>query len=520
METGKDHKLCKKNGVLRPNIGIMRKQKLIKSTIAVIIKYVVFMIIGLITPRLIIQYYGSAVNGLVNSITQFLGYISLLDMGLNAVVASSLYAPLAKKDDDEVSRIVVSCDRFYKKVALALLAYSIIVMFVYPFVINDEFDFWYIAGLVFAIALNSFSQYFFGVTWMILLEADQRIYTKHYIETFVALISLLCSVILIKKGFSIQMVKLAASIVFILKPLFLSVYVKRNYNINKKIRLDGEPIKQKKNGIAHHLAYAVFSGTDVTILTLFSSLESVSVYSVYFLAVNAVSELLRTVSYSVTSLIGNMLSREEFARLKEFFKCYVLGMHFISVAAFSTAAVSIRSFVHIYTKGVNDANYDAPVFALVLIIAYAVYTVRIPYKQLINAAGHYKQTQKSAIIEVVINLAASVILVLKFDIIGVAIGTLLAMLYRTVYYVKYVSKNIIFVEPAHFFKICFTDFVSIAVILIETRFMTFQADNFVEWAIGAVFFGVIYAVTVLIVNVIFNKKELIAGCRMILNKNA
>ena len=217
----------------------MRKRKLIQSTIAVMVKYVVFMIIGLVTPRLIIQYYGSAVNGLVNSITQFLGYISLLDMGLNAVVASSLYAPLAKKDDAEVSRIVVSCDRFYKRVALALLGYSVIIMVVYPFAVKSEFDFAYIAVLVLAIALNSFLQYFLGVTWMILLEADQRIYVKHYIETFVAFISLLCSIALIRGGFSIQVVKMAASVVFIIKPLLLSIYVKRNYHIDKKIKLNG-----------------------------------------------------------------------------------------------------------------------------------------------------------------------------------------------------------------------------------------------------------------------------------------
>ncbi len=497
----------------------MRKRKLIQSTIAVMIKYVVFMVIGLITPRLIIQYYGSAVNGLVNSITQFLGYISLLDMGLNAVVASSLYAPLAKKDDAEVSRIVVSCDRFYKKIALALLGYSVIIMVVYPFAVKSEFDFDYIAVLVLAIALNSFLQYFLGVTWMILLEADQRIYVKHYIETFVAFISLLCSIALIRGGFSIQAVKIAASVVFIIKPLLLSIYVKRNYHINKKIKLDGEPIKQKKNGIAHHLAYTVFSGTDVTILTLFSSLESVSVYSVYFLAVNAVSELVRTLSYSVTSLIGNMLSKEEFKRLKEFFKYYVLGMHFITVAAFSTAAVSIRAFVRLYTKGVNDANYDAPVFAFVLVLAYAVFTVRIPYKQLINAAGHYKQTQKSAIIEMVLNLTVSVVLVLKFDMLGVAVGTLAAMLYRTAYFVKYVSKNILFLEPSYFLKLCMSDLVSIVVILVETRFMTFKAGNFMEWVIASICFGMVYMTTSFVSTVIFNRREFIAGCRMIMNKN-
>lgn len=497
----------------------MRKRKLIKNIIATIIKYFVFMIIGFIMPRLIIQYYGSAVNGLVNSITQFLGYISLLDMGVYAVVASSLYAPLAKKDDAEVSRIVVSCDRIYKKIALVLLIYSVIVMFVYPFAINDEFSFWYIAGLVFVLALNSFSQYFFGMTWMILLGADQRVYVKHYIETFVASISFLLSALLILKGLSIQTVKLAAAIVFFIKPFFLSVYVKRNYNINKKITLNGEPIKQKMSGVAHHLARAVFTSTDMTIITLFSSLESVSIYSVYYMVVNAVSELMKTLSDSVTSLIGNMLSKEEYARLKDFFKCYVWAVHFVAVVAFSTIAVSIRSFVRIYTKGVKDANYDAPVFALVMIVAYAIYTVRMPYNQMINAAGHYKQTQKSAIIEMLINLTVSVILVLKFDIVGVAIGTLLAMLYRTAYFVIYLSKNIICLKPAYFFKMCVTDCVSLAAIFFETRFMTFEASNFAEWATTSIFFCMIYGVTALIINVFMNKWEFITSCRMILNKN-
>lgn len=497
----------------------MRKRRLIKSTIAVIIKYFVFMVIGLVTPRLIIQYYGSDVNGLVNSITQFLGYISLLDMGLNTVVASALYAPLAKKDDDEVSRIVVSCEKFYRNVAKALLAYSVIVMLAYPFMIHAEFSFGYIAGLVFAIALTSFAQYFAGATWMILLEADQRIYIKHYVESFVAILSLLCSVVLIVKGFSIQAVKLAASIVFIVKPVFLTLYVRRHYNIDKKIKLNGEPIKQKMNAIMHRLAFVVFSGTDVAILTLFSTLEFVSVYSVHLLAVNAVSELIRTLSYSVTAVIGDMLSKKEIKGLKKFFKCYVWGMHLVTVIVFSVAAVSIRSFVSIYTKGVADADYDAPLLAIILIIAFALYSARTPYNQIINAAGHYKETQNGAIIEMVLNLALSVILVLKFGVVGVAVGTLIAMLYRTAYFVRYVSKNIIFLEPAHFFKMCFTDLVVAAVIFFETKFMAFQADNFAQWAINAVLFGIVYTVTALVINAIINKTEFIISCRMVLKKS-
>lgn len=68
------------------------------------------------------------------------------------------------------------------------------------------------------------------------------------------------------------------------------------------------------------------------------------------------------------------------------------------------------------------------------------------------AAGHYKQTQWSAIIEAGINVVVSVILVFKFSLIGVAIGTLAAMAYRTVYLALYLRKNILYRKLRYFFK--------------------------------------------------------------------
>ena len=154
-----------------------------------------------------------------------------------------------------------------------------------------------------------------------------------------------------------------------------------------------------------------------------------------------------------------------------------------------------------------------------MVVAYAVYTMRIPYNQMINAAGHYKQTQNSAIMEMLINLISSILLVIKFDIIGVAIGTLLAMVYRMIYFVIYISQNIIYIKSAYFLKMCFVDGISLIVILIETRFMTFEADNFAQWIVSSIFFGIIYAITVLIINVFFNRREFIMSCKMIMNKN-
>ena len=82
-----------------------RGKKLALNTITSLILQLVTVVCGFILPRLILESFGSDVNGLVNSITQFLGVITLLDLGVGAVVQSALYKPLTEKDTDMISKI-------------------------------------------------------------------------------------------------------------------------------------------------------------------------------------------------------------------------------------------------------------------------------------------------------------------------------------------------------------------------------------------------------------------------------
>ena len=92
---------------------------------------------GFILPRYILKQYGSEVNGLVSSITQFLGFISMLDLGVGAVVQSSLYGPLATKDNAKVSLIFNSAKKFFRTIAIILLLYVVILSFVYQIISTD-----------------------------------------------------------------------------------------------------------------------------------------------------------------------------------------------------------------------------------------------------------------------------------------------------------------------------------------------------------------------------------------------
>ena len=69
------------------------------NIVTTLILQFVVLISGFIVPKLIIGKFGSNVNGLLSSITQFLAYISLLESGIGPVVKASLYKPIAEKDN-------------------------------------------------------------------------------------------------------------------------------------------------------------------------------------------------------------------------------------------------------------------------------------------------------------------------------------------------------------------------------------------------------------------------------------
>lgn len=498
----------------------MRKKKLILNSVMSLLTQLATIVCGLIIPRLIISAYGSQVNGLVSSITQFLSVISLLDLGVGSVVQAALYKPLAENDDLQISRIVISSDRFFRRIAKILLIYVVVLAVVYPYIVNSSFDRLYTISLIFIIAVSSFMQYYWGVTNQILLNADQRIYVQSGLQCLVLIFNAVFCYVLIQAGASIQLVKLASALVFILRPALMQLYVKKHYSINRKIRLQEEPIKQKWNGLAQHIASYVLDNTDVVVLTLFSSLKSVSVYTVYFNIVYGIRKLLMSVFNSFQSLWGNMIAKDEKELLNDSFDMTEWVLHNVVTVLFGITGVLIVPFVALYTKGIEDTNYILPVFAFVIVLASAAHCLRLPYMMIIYSAGAFKETQNSAWIEAGINIILSVVLVLKYDLVGVALGTFAAMAFRTVYLACYLSKHILNRHLKYFCKRLILDITCVGELFLIVRLFPFSMSNITVtgWIIYAIVIAVVMVVCVLVTNAAFEFPKLKRTLAMVMRK--
>lgn len=483
-------------------------KKLALNTVTSFGLQVVITISGFILPRLILGTYGSDVNGLVNSITQFLGVISLLDFGVGAVVQSTLYKPLADNDKDHISKIYVSADRFFKRLAMILLLYVVILIIVYSAFLQKKFDYLYTASLILALSVSLFAQYYFGIVNGFLLSAHQRIYIQNTVQIFTVILNTVVCSVLINIGCSIQTVKFTTSFIYLARPLCLYIYVKRHYDIDKKISYTDEPIKQKWNGMAQHFAYYVLTGTDNIVLTVFSTLDNVSVYSVYNIIISGVTNVIMSMKNGFQSLIGEMLAKNKYDELKNFFGYFEWLIHTVTVLVFGCTGVLIVPFIKVYTQGINDACYIRPLFAVLITIANAAHCLRLPYNTLILAAGHYKQTQSNYIIAMIMNIVISIATVKLWGLVGVAIGTLAAMAYQTVWMAWYNSKNIICWNIKIFIKQIGADILTVLTAAMLTFKIPLLDVSYQSWILQALEVFSVWFIVILIINFLFYRQKL------------
>ncbi len=487
----------------------MRSKLLKYNTISSLLNQIITIICGFILPRVILVTYGSEVNGLVNSIMQFLQIVAFLEMGVGAVIQSALYKPLADKDDIVTSKIIVSAQKFFGRFAKILLIYVLILMIAYPFMLRKEFDWAYTALLIASISISSFAQYYFGMVDSLLLRSDQHGYIQYITQSFTIIFNTVACVILIELGAGIHIVKLTTSLIYLLRPVVLRIYVKKHYKIDRYIKYDEEPIKQKWNGVAQHVAAVVLDGTDNIILTMFATLSDVSIYSVYHLVIYGVKNLFMALVNGMQSLIGELWAKQELNTLRNTFGWFEWILHTGTVFVFGCTGMLILPFVSIYTKGVMDVNYIQPLFAVLLTLAHAGHCLRLPYSIMILAGGHYKQTQSNYIVSTVLNIGISVILVVSYGLIGVAIGTLVAMMYQTVWMAYYVSKNLIKWSFTKFLKQIMVDAISVFLAVVASNWIPMTSMSYVSWIIMAVKVALLWLAVMIPINLLFYRQRVV-----------
>lgn len=474
---------------------------------------IVILLCNLIIPYLIIYTYGSEAYGATTSITRFLAYIALLEGGITGVARAALYKPLAENDMQRISEIITEIKKFFRIIGCIFAVYIIVLACSFKYISHAEnFDWFFTFSLVIVMGIATFAQSFIGIHYNILLDAAQKTYITKIGMIFAWILLTFGVVILTTKGYSLVLVKLVTSIAFLLYPLVMWLYVRKHYKLVKCDTKGKNLLSQKWDGFGQHLAYVIHFQTDVVLLTIFTNLSLVAVYSVYNMIIGYMQNILGAFTSGMEALFGEMLAKEEHDALGKTFDFYETMISIVVIALFSVTAVMITPFIKLYTVGITDANYMQPFFAVILTLAAVLYCLRLPYHGVTIAAGHFKQTNKAAYGEAAINIILSIALLRPFGLCGIAVATLIATGFRFLYYVLYLSKNIICRSKRIFVKRQIINGLSFGIILICGFSLINHVTiiNYIYWAFYAVIITGIAGVIVLLANFLFYRETLLS----------
>ncbi len=461
---------------------------------------IVTIALGIVVPRLVLTSFGSEVNGLLNSITQIFAYFTLIEAGIGATTLQALYKPTADDDRDSINSILSATSKYYKRVAaiyfLAVLVFAII----YPFTVESSLPKSWVFLIIVLNGMGSVINFWVQGKYVIFLNSIGKNYINTNLATVSSVLTSASKIVLLTMGCDVLSLQVVYFAISIIKMLFVYIYIKKNYSwINVKSEPNYQALSQKNSVLVHQISFLIFSNTDILLITYFLGLKEVSVYSMYLMFFTYINTFATQIYNGFTFRLGQIYnsSVELYKKYHDIFEVFYLVIVFFM---FTMTYMFIVPFLELYTKGVNDINYLDYKLAFLFFFMQVLSCGRNSSIMVINYAGHFKDTLKQTITESVINIVCSLLCLYFFGIYGVLLGTIAALLYRTLDMVIYANKKLLERSPFITFKRWLSNIIVSMAVAFAFRKLDLHFESYLSLILCAVVVAVAVIVVLLLVN--------------------
>lgn len=463
----------------------MKAKRSLYNFIFSMISQIITFAMGIIIPRLFLMSLGSEANGLVSSIGQVFSYVGLLEAGIGATAIQALYKPISENNKLQISRILSASNRTYKRIGKIYILCVAGVAIIYPLFVKSDIPVWQIVGVVIFSGMGNAINFLLQQNYVVLLSAEGKGYVTTNLNLILNVLSSLAKAVLLMLGYNVVIIVGAQFVITLLRILFMRIYIKKEYKwLDVKQEPDFSALSKQKYVMVQQLSYFVYSNTDIVVLTAFCNLKTVSVYVIYNTIIGVIEGIVSSFTSSVTFALGQLYN-EDFKMFKKVYEIYDTLYMTIVFALFSTVYLCVIPFLSVYTRGVTDVNYLDKTLALLFVVLKLVTTLRSQSQNTVNFAGRFKETQKSAVLESIINLSVSLVCVYFIGIYGVIIGSIVGTLYRGISVTNYSNKHILKYEKNEKFKKYIRWGIYIAVFaiicLVTNGILPQSADNYLQW---------------------------------------
>lgn len=424
----------------------MRTKNSIRNSIFSILEKFVSMFVGFIARALFIRILGAEFLGLNSLYIDILTMLNFFELGIGIAINYKLYEPIANNKKEEIKSII----NFYKK-AYTLIAAIITIcgLLLLPFLpiiigkININVNI-YIAYILFlsGTVISYFLAYKRGIIY-----ADQ----KQYIISIVNIIyTIVLNIIQLFILYCTKNYYLYLTIVIIcqlIENVALAMISHKMYPFLKDKNIqpldkDSEKdiITRVKALALHQIGGVVLNGTDSLLISYFFGVVTVGIYSSYYMVINSIKQLFKTVISSVTASVGNLLVIEKSDKRFEVFK----NLRFLNFWFGCIVSVSVLVIMQPFVKVWLGEKYLLN-FTVLTVLVFNLFQniMRCSFTAFKEAAAIFVEDKFVPIIEATTNLVFSIILLKIFGLVGIFLGTMISSISYWCYsYPKFVYKKL------------------------------------------------------------------------------
>ncbi len=487
-----------------------RTKKFMYNSLSTALYQIVVMLVGFVTPRVILQFYGSELNGLVSSINQFITYFSLIEAGIAGAATFSLYKPLAENDHDGVSAIVSATKKFYNQSGMLFVGLVALMAATYPFLVKTEdLSVPAVAILVLALGAKGFLEFFTLAKYRVILTADQKTFVISNASSVYIILQMIIIVVLAMLRVNIVVVYSVAILALWTRSFLLRRYVRRNYPyINYKAKPNVHALDQRWDALFLQVLGAAQTGAPVLLATVFTSLTEVSIYSIYNMVFTGINGVLSIFVNGLSSGFGDVIARKETKTLQHSYKDFEFIYYIIITIVYTVAAVMLLPFIRLYTRGITDANYIQPIIALLFVVNGLLYNLKTPQGMLVIAAGMFKETRYRSLAQALIIIVGGAILAPFFGLVGILIASCLSNLYRVIDLLFFVPHRITKLRVWLTLKRMLLSVALCTLLPPLVGLIPFDQQGFIYWIGQAIVVTILVGGVVILINYLLDHNQL------------
>lgn len=461
---------------------------ILNSTISTGI-YVGHLLIQFVARSFFIHFLGQTYLGLNGLFTNVLSLLSMAELGVGASIVFALYKPLAEDDHPKITALMQLYAKAYHIIGGVIGVLGLAIMPFLHLMINSNQNVPHLYLIYLLFLANSVASYFFTYKRS-LITADQKQYIVS-LNDFLFLVAtnvVQITVLFIHADFVIYLI---IQILFTLAGnLCITWIADRRYpylNHAHKTKVDPETADTLKKNVIGNVSSTIggqiVMSTDNIMISAFVNLTAVGIYSNYTLLVNAIQNVCKQITNSITASIGNFAVMADPARNNELFKRHFFVNHTLVFFTAIELQVVLNAFVQWW---VGKANVLPSLTATLIVINYVIQVYRNTGFVFIQSFGLFWYQRMKPVFESIINLGVSLLLLGPFHmgINGVLLGTITSSFGFVIWYEAFVVYKYALKRPMREYVKMFM--ISLVEVLVVAGGLQLLINHFITLPVGIV----------------------------------